>query len=78
MKSFFDKIKVEIDEHQEIAFKLKYKTFTDNELNSWINNDDWEVRYEVASQGYALHTLINDKDWWVREVAENQLKKHKL
>ena len=57
MKSFFKKIKPKFKDYQEIGFKLKYKTFTEQELTSWVNNKEWSIRCLVASHGYGLDKL---------------------
>jgi len=70
MKSFFEKINPSFFDTQEINFKVKYKTFTQEELNSWVKHEYCWIREEITRQAYCLEVLINDKEWRVRlEVA---------
>ena len=46
------------------------KYIKDN-LDDLVNDEDYDVRSEVARQGYGLDILVNDDDWVVRrEVAK--------
>jgi len=44
-------------------------------LDCLMDSDDWHVRKALAEQGYELNTLVNDRDWRVREVANLKLNK---
>jgi len=70
MKSFFEKIKPKLYYYQEVKLKLKYKIFTQQELNSWVKHYDWLVRESVVKHNYGLNVLIDDVNFFVRwEVA---------
>ena len=72
----------------DIHYKGKYvcseiklvKRLTQEEINKYIednldilvNDKEYEVRYEVARQGYGLDILVNDKDWYVRREVARQ------
>ena len=47
--------------------KEEIKKYIEDNIDKLVNDKDWEVREEVAKQGYGLDKLINDKDWIVRE-----------
>ena len=55
---------------REISKEEITKYIEDN-LDILVNDEHWNVRREVAIQGYCLDKLINDKHWYVRcEVAK--------
>ena len=42
-------------------------------IAKWLADDEnWQVRAEVARQGYALDKLVDDEDWHVREAVAKQ------
>ena len=41
---------------------------TNPELDKLVYDKDYEVRYEVAEQGYGLDKLVYDKNLWVRYI----------
>ena len=50
--------------------KEEIKKYIEDTIEKLVNDEDCDVRLEVAKQGYGLDILINDKDWKVRmEVA---------
>ena len=51
------------------------KNNNNNNLEELINDKDWEVRVEVAKQGYGLDKLINDESWRVRDISREMLSK---
>ena len=51
--------------------KEEIKKYIEDTIEKLVNDEDEDVRYEVAKQGYCLDKLINDEDWRVRrEVAK--------
>ena len=51
--------------------KEEIKKYIEDTIDKLVNDEDEDVRYEVAKQGYCLDKLINDEDWRVRrEVAK--------
>ena len=51
---------------------IKSKDTNDDTFDVLINDKDWFVRWEVASQGYGLDKLINDSDVNVRVAVAEQ------
>ena len=52
--------------------KEEIKKYIEDNLEELVNDRDWDVRREVARQGYGLDILVNDKDCDVRlEVAKH-------
>ena len=67
-----------LDEDREDFFKRANKVPEKNEYGSdekldvEINSKDWDVREDVAYQGYGLNRLINDSDEDVRVAVADQ------
>ena len=51
--------------------------YIEDNFDKLINNPDPHVRAAVAEKGYGLDKLINDKDWWVRIIASENLYENK-
>ena len=52
--------------------KEEIKKYIEDNLEELVNDRDWDVRREVARQGYGLDILVNDIDCDVRlEVAKH-------
>ena len=52
--------------------KEEIKKYIEDNLEELVNTRDWDVRREVARQGYGLDILINDWHWYVRQEVAKQ------
>ena len=52
--------------------KEEIKKYIEDNLEELVNDRDWDVRREVARQGYGLDKLVNDKGWSVRREVVKQ------
>lgn len=62
----------EKDESLELSVRLK-NALNSIELNKLIDDPNWQVREEVAKQGYGLNILIDDKNEFVRQAAGKKI-----
>ena len=51
---------------------------TNHKKNKMVRIDDWKNRLKMATEGYSLDVLINDKDYYVRKAVLNYLKDNNL
>ena len=57
----------------------EYKEYIEKNLEELINDENWKIRLEVASQGHGLDKLVNDERWEIRyEVAKQGYELDKL